>query len=165
MRVRNVAMWLRQKHLLRGTPIAHFPAPASCADLGAPQTLADVTTPRRLSRVGCTHCSQRRGCSQPRLTVKRTGPCTMRPLKHRGVDVDGSGAARWPRGAPCGLLQYWLCRLKRNWSLDRTHGRIRQPTRKRTRNSVGPQRRPCALTEGGELVPSAKEVPWHVARC
>ena len=102
MRVRHVAMSLRQKHLLRGTPcalnagwpqtpqpladgtrapgpqvsfqsaatpysrgwpraaqpIAHFPAPASCADLGAPRaphTLAGLSTARRGSWVGCKH--------------------------------------------------------------------------------------------------------------
>ena len=76
-------------------PIAPFPAPASCADLGALQTLADLSTPRGLSRVGCTHCSQRRGCSQPRLTVKRTGPCYDAP-----THTDRSGR----RSDRCGPL-------------------------------------------------------------
>ena len=34
----------------------------------------------------------------------------MRPLKHMEVDVRRSGATRWPRETPCGLLQYLLAR-------------------------------------------------------
>ena len=60
-----------------------------------PGTLAGLSTPRRVSRVGCTHCSQRRGCSQPRLTVKRTGPCYDAP-----THTDRSGR----RSDRCGPL-------------------------------------------------------------